>query len=214
MKNKEQTKRLVGMASLVAIIVVLQLMSNYITFGSVSITLALIPIVVGAIIYGPLAGCILGLFMGAMAIVAPSTLAVFMPHNAWATIIICLLKGGMAGLVAGLSFKLIKKYNFVVAIITAAILAPLVNTGIFLLGAALFFRDLYGAENFLSAFGVIGGLILVNFLIEFAVNAALSPALTQLVRILSRNYNLGFTLDIDEFDDEIDEELKEELIEE
>ena len=63
MKNSIMIKRLVGISILTALVVVLQLLGNYITIGTVNITLALIPIAVGAILYGPVAGLFLGFLL-------------------------------------------------------------------------------------------------------------------------------------------------------
>lgn len=208
MKNSLKIKRLVGIASLAAVVIVLQLIATYLPFtklfgGTISITLALIPIVVGAILYGPAGGAILGAVMGVMVIVDPSTLSVFMPHNPAATIILCLLKSAAAGAVSGLLFKVLYKKNFVLAVVLAAVSVPVINTGLFTIGAVLFFSDIYGAQGF-SAFGVIIGLIWVNFLIEMAVNSILSPAVLQIVRVTSRNYNIGCTFDLEEKEIEIE----------
>ena len=97
MNNSQKIRRMVGLAALASMIVVLQLISNYIQFGPVSITLALIPIVVGAILYGPKGGFILGLIEGVMVITAPSTLGLFMPFSAVGTILVCLLKSVLGG---------------------------------------------------------------------------------------------------------------------
>ena len=53
-------RRMVGVAILAAIVVVLQSVGSFIRFGSVSVSLVLIPIVVGAAMYGPGAGAVLG----------------------------------------------------------------------------------------------------------------------------------------------------------
>ena len=55
-----KTQRMVGLAIFTAIIIVLQLVSTFIKFGPFSITLAMIPIVVGAAVYGAGAGAYLG----------------------------------------------------------------------------------------------------------------------------------------------------------
>ena len=51
--NHQKINRMVGIAVLSALVVVLQLLSSVIKIGTVSITLTLIPIVVGAAFYGP-----------------------------------------------------------------------------------------------------------------------------------------------------------------
>lgn len=99
MKNSKKIQRMVGIASLAAITAVLQVIANYITFGPVSITLALIPLVIGAILYGPWAGAFLGALMGAIILSAPST-AAFLVVNPFATVVLCLIKTGVAGLVS------------------------------------------------------------------------------------------------------------------
>ena len=52
--TREQITKLVLTGILAAIVVVLQYFSSYIKFGPFSITLALVPIIVGAAICGPL----------------------------------------------------------------------------------------------------------------------------------------------------------------
>ncbi len=225
MKNSIMIKKLVGIATLVSLVVGLQFLSNYVTFGSVSITLALIPIAVGAILYGPIVGMILGAIMGIVVIVAPSTLAYFMPVNPAATIILCILKTGFAGLVSGLIFKLFaniaKKKNdkkskntlFAVGVILAGLVIPIINTGLFIVGASVFFTSIYG-----NAMAVIKAVIGTNFAIEFAVSVVLSPVLVYLIRVLIYQNDLGFTKDFDAFmiesnnkqsiDDLIEEEKK------
>ena len=57
---KTNTYKLTGLGILTAIIVVLQVFTTFVHFGPFSITLALIPIVVGAAMYGKGAGAYLG----------------------------------------------------------------------------------------------------------------------------------------------------------
>jgi uncharacterized membrane protein len=214
MTNSQRVKKLVGLATLTALVVGLQFLSNYVSFGSISITLALIPIAMGAILYGPLAGLFLGAVMGAIVIAAPSTQAVFMPVNPAATIILCLLKTAIAGLVSGLLFKLFafiakkqndvkkKKILFAAGVIVAALVVPVINTGLFIVGASIFFMDLFG--NFIT---IIDAVITTNFLVEFLVSAILSPALVTLIKVLTRQYDLGFANDFSEFIEEDNDEM-------
>ncbi len=214
MKNSLKIKRLVGTASLAALVVVLQLLSNYIQFGTVSITLALIPMVVGAIIYGPLTGFGLGALMGIIILTAPSTVT-FLSFNAFATVVLCVLKTGLAGLACGWIYKglirlnVLGKAKFSVAIITATLVAPIINTGLFILGTAILFQGLSitseagevivlvpSAGGFGAAFSAaVGFVALTNFLVEFAVSVVLSPAMVYLTKILGNRFDLGFARD-------------------
>ena len=59
MKKTEKisgTQRMTGMAILTAIVIVLQLLGSFIRFGPFSISLVLVPIVIGAALYGAWAG--------------------------------------------------------------------------------------------------------------------------------------------------------------
>ena len=238
MKNSLQTKRLVGIASLAALVVVLQLISNYIQFGTVSITLALIPMVIGAILYGPLTGFGLGAIMGVVILTAPST-STFLSFNAFTTILLCILKTGLAGLAAGWVYKglirleFLKKAKFPVAIIVSTLIAPIINTGLFILGTAIMFQGLSvpGANpgevivlvpstgSFGEAFSAaVGFVVFTNFLVEFVVCAVLSPSLIYLVKILGTKFDLGFANDFKSQAnlltiDEDDEEVKQEILE-
>ena len=206
MTNSQKIKKLVGIATLTALVVGLQFLSNYVSFGSISITLALIPIAMGAILYGPVIGFFLGAVMGGIVIVGPDTLAVFMPVNPAATIILCILKTGLAGLVAGFLFRLFafiakkqesdkkKKVLFAAGIIVAALIIPVINTGLFILGATIFFSSLFG-----DFMGVVTAVLTTNFLIEFLVSAIASPAIVTLIKVLTSQYNLGFANDFAEF---------------
>ncbi|MCR5308416.1 MAG: hypothetical protein K6E24_05430 [bacterium] len=228
MKNSIKIKKMVGIATLASLVIGLQFLSNYVTFGSVSITLALIPIAVGAILYGPIVGMILGVIMGLVVIVAPSTLTYFMPVNPAATVILCLLKTGLAGLISGLIFKLFafvakkkekkstKNTLFAFGIIIAGLVIPIINTGLFIVGASIFFTEIYG-----SAMAVIEAVIATNFFIEFGVSVVLSPVLVYLIKALTYQTDLGFTSDFSSFNEEksnqFDEyeeaEIKEEKLE-
>lgn len=197
MNKNIKIRRMTGIAFLVALVIELQFMSNYVTIGPVSITLSLIPIVIGAILYGPTAGAFLGAVSGIITIFAPST-QLFLQTNPVATVILCILKMTLAGLVSGFIFKLLNKKAFVVATILASIAVPLVNTGTFILGVLAFFmplvQDLAGEGQNAVQFLFVG-IIGYNFLIEFAAVSIFSPSILQLVRIFMKSHNFGSNLE-------------------
>ncbi len=196
MKNSFRIKKMVGVAILTALVVVLQLLSLVIKFGPFSATLALVPIVLGAILYGPGVGLFLGFAMG---LVTLFDAAAFMAVDVVATVFVCLLKASMAGLVSGLIFKGLKNVNFVLAIVLAAISAPIVNTGIFVIGCYLFFFETIkkwaGGGSIEATKYLFLTMLGINFIIEFSLNSVISPALTYVVKIVSKNHNLGFAYD-------------------
>ena len=69
MKNRSMIRNLVLTGILAAIVVVLQIFSGYIRFGPFSITLALVPIIVGGALCGPLSGAFLGLVFGTVVLI-------------------------------------------------------------------------------------------------------------------------------------------------
>lgn len=191
MKDKMLIKKITGIAMLSVVVVIVELISNHITFGPVNITLALIPIVIGAAIFGPLAGFILGMVEGVIVLLAPATQAAFMPFNAFATILVCLLKTAIAGMVSGFVFKALKNIHFNLAIILAAIVVPIINTGIFALACMSIFLPLIksfageGANVYAYLFLTFIG---INFVIEFLVNSLLSPAIIKIIKLVQKNY--------------------------
>ena len=81
MKNifKITTKTITGTALLTAVEIVLIVISNYTSIGPVNINLALVPIALSGMIFGPLSGMFIGLVNGVITILSPSTQAIFMP---------------------------------------------------------------------------------------------------------------------------------------
>lgn len=175
---------LVGLGMLTALVVVLQFIPMNLRFSAFSITLTLIPIVVGAALYTWKAGLWLGLVFGVTVLLTGDANA-FLAINAVGTVITVLAKGGCSGLCAGLVYELAAKKNQILAVILAGITAPVVNTGVFLIGTAVFFMDyvksLAGDMN-IVAFMLVG-FVGINFVIELGINLVLNPAILQIIRV-------------------------------
>lgn len=181
----KNTKKIVGVALFTAIVVVLQLLGSFIRFGPFSISLVLIPIVVGTALYGIGAGAWLGLVFG-VTVLASGDASAFLAVNVPGTIITVLAKGAAAGLLSGAVYKLVEKKNKTAATICAAIAAPIANTGVFLLGCLIFFMPTingWAAAVGIEAAGtyMITTLVGFNFIFELLVNVVLSPIIVRLI---------------------------------
>ncbi len=182
---REKTKSLVGVGLLTAVVVVLQAVAVAIRpTGIFNISLVLVPIVVGAALYGYKTGAWLGFVFSVVVLFTDS--AAFMTVNALGTIITVLVKGTMAGLVAGLVYLALEKKNRYVAVIAAAIACPITNTGLFLFGCLLFFMDTINGWAAAAGFTNAGtymimGLVGVNFIIEMVLNIILSSAIIRII---------------------------------
>lgn len=185
----EKTYRLTLTAILTALVVVLQVISAYVKFGPFSITLTLIPIVVGGILLGPKHGAALGALFGVIVYIFcvagtdPGGNALFL-INPYLTALVCLIKGAAAGFVSALVYKALNKVNFAVAVILAAVVAPIVNTGLFIVGMLLFFRETLTAwaGDTATLVYIFTGLTGFNFLVEFGVNLVFAPAISTVIR--------------------------------
>lgn len=186
-ENSVKTRKLVLLAVLTAVIVVLQVITQFIKPGFFPITLSLTPIVVGAALCGAGAGAFLGFVFSVMVLLDPATGA-FLAVSIPGTVITVILKGTLAGFVSGLVYRLLEKKNEYVAAVGAGIVSPLVNTGIFFIGCLVFFADycvqvgesvgLSGSVFYMIATVFIGA----NFFIELAVNVVLSGVIVMLVK--------------------------------
>ena len=185
MNKRITTQQIVGTGLLLALEIIFQIIGNYLQIGPVNINLSLVTVVLGAVLYGPLSGAVLGFFNGLIVLLSPSTIAIFMPISPVGTVIACLLKCTIAGLVAGLLFKLFKNKNNLIGLIIASILVPVINTGIFSVVCLLFFRPFLQSgvsETFpnIGAF-LIFGVIGINFIVEIISTAVISVPLGMIL---------------------------------
>ena len=184
-KYKFEMKKMVYTAILTAIVLFLQLVVSPIKFGQFSITFCSVPIVIGAIICGPLTGLWLGMVFG-IAVLLSGDAALFLPIDPFGTAFIVLLKGAIAGFVSGLIFDLLKKKDMTIATYLAAVCFNIVNTGIFYIGCRLFFFDwvksIAGGTN--GYLYILTGVIGLNFFIEVAVSVLFAPVIARLIALI------------------------------
>lgn len=188
MNTNKKTQMIVEMGLLTAIIIVLQVLTSVIKpSGIFAITLALTPIVIGAALHGWLAGAWLGFVFG-LGVLISGDANPFLAVNAAGTIITVLAKGACAGAAAGAVYKLFEKVNSYVAVLLAAIVCPIVNTGIFVIGCFLFFMDTITlwAEGADAITYIFVGMIGINFLIEMGVNIVLSSGTNYIIRLVKK----------------------------
>lgn len=192
-KNHAAVVRMVTLALLAALIIVLQTVASNIKVGPIPITLTLVPIVIGAVLYGPGAGALLGATFGLVTAVAgltgydAGTQALIQASPIW-TILTCFVKATAAGWVAGLVYRALRKKQ-TLGCVLAAMSAPVVNTGIFLLAMTTVLRSSLeawagGTDMVYYVFVVLTG---VNFLVEFGVNAVLSAAIARIVKAVAKS---------------------------
>ena len=180
-----KTEKLALMSLLTALVAVLAYFGGFIKIGGfASISLTLIPVVIGSALCGPLAGAWLGGVSGVI-FFATADAAFWFGLSVPGTIITVMVKGILAGLCAGLVYKLLEKFNRYVAVVVSAIVCPVVNTGIFLLGCVVFFLDT--VKGFAAAEGISVFLYLIvffvglNFIFELLVNILLSPTILRVL---------------------------------
>ena len=115
--------------------------------------------------------------------------AAFLAIDIIGTVITVILKGAACGLAAGVAYRLVSKFNRYAAVIAAAVVCPIVNTGVFLLGCRIFFFETIKEWGAAAGFEgtvqyMILGLVGGNFIFELISNMILSPVV---VRILDFN---------------------------
>ena len=194
-KTEMSAKKLVMGAILTALVVLLQYMGSFVKLGPFSVSLVLIPIVIGAATCGPAIGAWLGLVFG-ITVLLSGDAGAFLAVNVPGTVITVLVKGVLCGFIAALVYKGVYKLCSrkmennarYVAVIAAAVACPVVNTGVFLIGCYLFFMETItqwaGSDSVghYIIFVLVGG----NFVFELITNMILSPAVSRILNIRNK----------------------------
>lgn len=191
--TRKQTKNIAVLGVFAAVIVALQVLSYVIKIGTFNLSLVLIPIVLGAYLYGPKIGAILG---GVFGIVVTICCAfgldgggyILISASPFLTILVCIVKGVAAGWCSGLIANALKGKNPYLSIMLSAIAAPVVNTGLFVAAMFLFFKDTLaawaGGQDILTY--AITGLVGINFIIEFTINVIMAPSLLRVTKAIKK----------------------------
>ena len=190
---------MVELAMLTALVVVLQLFGGFFKIGPFSLSLVLIPVVIGSVILGAKGGAILGAVFGLVVVIQcamgiDAGGAILMSINPFLTVLICMVKGTAAGFVPGLVYRAIvgdrqgAKARDIFGAVVAAVSAPIVNTGLFIIGLSAFFNSTLvewaGGVNVMLY--IITGLVGINFLIEFFINVIVSPAISTIIKVATK----------------------------
>ncbi len=188
------SKNIAVLGILGAFVVVLQVFGSYFKIGTVQFSFVLVPIVIDAILTGAIGGAILGFLFGIITLIMgiagvdQFTFILFSDHP-FLTILTCIVKATAAGYLSGLIYSLVSKKNKTAAVFSAAALAPIVNTSLFIIGA-LFMSDTL-TENFVQSgtsvmYFLIIGCAGINFLVEFAIDLLLAPSVYRIIKVVKK----------------------------
>ena len=204
MSNTQNHNKIVKLTTLGVLTAILILMAftplGYMKVGAIEITFNMIPVVIGAIIAGPLAGAILGGVFGITSFLQCFGMSAFgtflMGISPVLTFIMCVVSRVLAGFLAGLIFKGVNAVDKtgIASFCTATVSGAVLNTFFFMLSILIFFwqNDAFIAKmtewgmpvnsfgKFLVAFVGVNGVI--EAVVCFVVGAALSKALSVVIK--------------------------------
>jgi len=177
MKSRIDIRKLTYLAMLTALVVVLQLAIAPLigSLTGLSPALVLVPIMLGVAAMGVGGGAWLAFVFCFIVLFDPTTVP-FLEFNPFLTVVLVFAKGVGSAVAAGFIFKLLSKKNKILGLAVASVSMPILNTGIFVLGCLLFFRELTGV-------GIYALFTSVNFVIELVINLTLVPAIHHLLEI-------------------------------
>ena len=199
MKKKFETKRMVEMALLIAIILLMAFTPiGYIKTMGLEITLIVIPVAVGAVTLGPAAGAILGGVFGLTSFIQCFGMSAFgsmlLGINPFTTFLVCVPTRILTGWLTGLIYQGLRKVKPVqkISVVLANLFCPLLNTFFFMTTLVVFFYHTEYIQSIASSMGAANALLFVvafvgvNGIVEAAVcfvaGSAVSEALKRALR--------------------------------
>lgn len=186
MNKRNFSQDLVRKVALVGLLTALATVLSFIKIPvvpGINITLVLPVVIIGGAIYGPLVGAWLTVIPNVLAFGEAGIFMVYSPAGCIATL---LLKGLIAGFVSGLVYKILSGKHTIGAVAWAAVVAPILNSGIFLLGCYIFIWDqlvIQANEAGIGIGALILGLVGINFVIELILNVVLCPTILRIIQI-------------------------------
>ena len=195
--KNQSTFRLVQLALFTAIILLMAFTPlGYIKTPGLEITLLVVPVTVGAILFGPVSGAILGGVFGLTSFIQCFGMspfgAVLLNINPVGTFIVTVITRILMGWLTGLAFQGFRKWKATKGISFEDPILPGLNTLLFMSAMMLFFYNTEYIQGFAQSLGTgnvfafVIAFVGINGLIEAAVCFVLGTAISKAVDLFSR----------------------------
>ena len=163
MNNRPKIKKMVEIAIFIAIIIVMKITGlSSVPVGPLVMTFTMVPIAIGAMLLGPVEGAILGFVYGITSLYDAITGA-----SAVHTVVLCVVTRTLVGFLTGLIFKALRKLDKkkIWCYYVGGLLAPMLNTIMFMGYIVLFFYKSEYVQNLVSNLGAANPLMFVILLV-------------------------------------------------
>ncbi|MCR5529190.1 MAG: ECF transporter S component [Saccharofermentans sp.] len=173
MNNRQKILKMVEIAIFIAVIIVMKLTGlSSIPVGPLVMTLTMVPIAIGAMLLGPVAGAILGCVYGFMSFYdaitgASGMTGFFFQTSPVHTFILCVVTRTLVGFLTGLLFLVFKKIDRkkIWCYFAGGLMAPMLNTILFMGYIVLFFYHTEFIQGLVESKGASNALMFVILLV-------------------------------------------------
>ncbi len=189
MNNKNKVRQIAICGVFAAIICVISFLPIR-TLG-LEITLSMVPVAIGATVFGPVIGAVLGGVFGVVSFIQCFGFSPFgtmlLSINAFYTFLVCVPTRILAGFLAGVIAKSAAKKEGL-SLVLGSISAPVLNTVFFMGALCLAFYNTEYIQGFVSALGAANPIMFIllfvgiNGLVEIVAGAIIALPATKAVK--------------------------------
>jgi uncharacterized membrane protein len=201
-KRRVNTRYITELGLFIGIILLMKLTGlSSIPVGPLVMTFTMIPIAVGAMLLGPLAGTILGAFYGFLslydAITGKSLMTgFFFQYSPVLTVLLCVGTRTLVGFLTGFLFRIFRKFDRhrIWSYFAGGLIAPLLNTLFFMGFIVIFFyhtsfiQDKVAEKGYLNPFAYVIATVGVQGLIEWATGLVIGGGVAKGVAAALKRY--------------------------